>query len=172
MVGGAALPRDRRVSLTLRKVRGFACNCEYPESCDSQSAPLQPTRLALKQQCQPQPQRLPLPQQQPPQQQQPQAALPTPLLHLVDATANGVRVSKAVPGITSNQDSASSALEHTHVVQVYDAIAQHFSATRCGCWVDAHPGNLHWWGSSCSTCGRLTADVFSRGSLLHSARCS
>lgn len=37
LVGGQVVPRGRRrVSLTFRKVRTGPCQCEYPESCDSQ----------------------------------------------------------------------------------------------------------------------------------------
>ncbi|KAL4441225.1 hypothetical protein ABPG77_011462 [Micractinium sp. CCAP 211/92] len=38
----------RRVSFTFRQVRGVPCDCAYPEHCDSQLAPLAPTRMALK----------------------------------------------------------------------------------------------------------------------------
>ncbi|GLC44949.1 hypothetical protein PLESTM_001668100 [Pleodorina starrii] len=46
LVGTELLPRSCRVSLTFRKVRGFACDCDYPDCCDSQQANLPPTRIS------------------------------------------------------------------------------------------------------------------------------
>ncbi|KAL0051627.1 hypothetical protein WJX82_010933 [Trebouxia sp. C0006] len=48
---GGLLPRaPRRMSFTFRKVRGYPCDCEWPEHCDSQQSKLPPTRMALKSQ--------------------------------------------------------------------------------------------------------------------------
>ncbi|GFR41729.1 hypothetical protein Agub_g2480, partial [Astrephomene gubernaculifera] len=47
VVGGQLLPRSRRLSLTFRKVRGYPCDCPYPDCCDSQQAVLPPTRISL-----------------------------------------------------------------------------------------------------------------------------
>lgn len=44
------IPRGaRRVSLTFREVRGYPCDCAYPQHCDSQQGELPPTRLAMLQ---------------------------------------------------------------------------------------------------------------------------
>lgn len=46
-INGVTLPRaTRRVSFTFRQVRGYACDCAYPEDCDSQLGCVPPTRLA------------------------------------------------------------------------------------------------------------------------------
>lgn len=46
-VNGQVVERcARRVSLTLRKIRGYPCDCEFPEYCDSQLGSIPPTRLA------------------------------------------------------------------------------------------------------------------------------
>jgi hypothetical protein len=50
-VNGTVIPRAaRRVSLTFRETRGYACTCHFPEYCDSQKGALPPTRLAQLQQ--------------------------------------------------------------------------------------------------------------------------
>ncbi|KAL0030888.1 hypothetical protein WJX77_011841 [Trebouxia sp. C0004] len=50
-VQGCLLPRaPRRTSFTFRKVRGYPCDCQWPEHCDSQQSKLPPTRMALKSQ--------------------------------------------------------------------------------------------------------------------------
>ncbi|KAA6429599.1 MAG: tRNA methyltransferase 9 [Trebouxia sp. A1-2] len=50
-VQGHLLPRaPRRTSFTFRKVRGYPCDCQWPEHCDSQQSQLPPTRMALKSQ--------------------------------------------------------------------------------------------------------------------------
>ncbi|BDA48090.1 probable alkylated DNA repair protein alkB homolog 8 [Coccomyxa sp. Obi] len=47
-IAGRRLPRaSRRVSFTFRKVRGFPCDCSWPECCDSQGGGMPPTRMAL-----------------------------------------------------------------------------------------------------------------------------
>ncbi|KAG2425074.1 hypothetical protein HXX76_013983 [Chlamydomonas incerta] len=56
VVEGESLVRGRRLSLTFRQARGFACDCAYPEFCDSQEGVLPPTRISLLRQPQPQPQ--------------------------------------------------------------------------------------------------------------------
>ncbi|GLI71013.1 hypothetical protein VaNZ11_016129, partial [Volvox africanus] len=50
LVGSQLLPRSRRVSLTFRKARGYPCECDYPDCCDSQQASLPPTRISQLQQ--------------------------------------------------------------------------------------------------------------------------
>jgi alkylated DNA repair protein alkB family protein 8 len=45
-INGTVLERQRRVSVTFRKIRGFPCNCSFPFCCDSQKAPLMPSRIA------------------------------------------------------------------------------------------------------------------------------
>ncbi|KAF8063012.1 ALKBH8 [Scenedesmus sp. PABB004] len=47
VVDDQQLPRAaRRVSLTFRKVRGFPCDCAFPDCCDSQACALPPTRIS------------------------------------------------------------------------------------------------------------------------------
>lgn len=46
LVNGMLLERQRRVSITFRKIRGFPCDCRFPFCCDSQKAPLVPSRIA------------------------------------------------------------------------------------------------------------------------------
>ena len=95
------------------QVRGFACDCAYPECCDSQAAPLPATRLALKQQGGGQ-------------------ALGGP----PESAVLGEREAAGSTGdsLCSSSDAALVQLEAEHVVKVYDAIAQHFSATRFAIW--------------------------------------
>ena len=45
-VNGELLERQRRVSVTFRKIRGYPCDCSFPFCCDSQKAPLMPSRIA------------------------------------------------------------------------------------------------------------------------------
>ncbi len=103
------------------QVRGFACDCSFPKCCDSQAAPLQPTRLALKQQV-----------------MQNGCWFSSAATGGSSSSSDGADVHgssngvgrEALPGVAAD-DKALRELESRHVVQVYDAIAQHFSATRC-----------------------------------------
>ena len=45
-VNGEILERTRRISVTFRQIRGFSCDCAFPFCCDSQKAPLMPSRIA------------------------------------------------------------------------------------------------------------------------------
>ena len=102
----------------MAQVRGFACDCSYPDSCDSQSAPLPVTRLAEK------------------------LKLDSPLsvpkgLHPKDALSRNPThkdVNDSIYTQLTRNSSKNTAgpvdLESRHVVDVYDAIASHFSATR------------------------------------------
>ncbi len=128
------------------QVRGYACDCSYPSCCDSQAAPLPPTRLALAQ------------QQGQGQDGDPadgrQASHPAPKSidmiiernghedgdedggsgsgsGSVTISTSGSSSGSGLPAkAASNSDAHFKKLEQEHVVQVYDAIAQHFSATR------------------------------------------
>lgn len=98
----------------MAQVRGFACVCSYPDSCDSQSAPLPVTRLAEK-----------------------LIKLDTPLSVPNDASSRNSTQKEVKDSIYTQLtiNSAKNAagpvdLESRHVVDVYDAIASHFSATR------------------------------------------
>lgn len=123
-----------------QQVRRTPCDCAYPEHCDSQLAPLAPTRLALKQlelesQQQQQPQRA---EQQHGSQQQPAGA--------AGAAEQGIeqpqqqpqqhQPQQAQPGEPQQPvaESQLAALEARYVHAVYDAIAPHFAATRFAVW--------------------------------------
>lgn len=107
------------------QVRGFACDCAYPDCCDSQSAPLVPTRLAQ--------------QQQQKQQQKHQHSVLSPSLAASTRTLCSAASQNGAASVANGSGDAGGApapesalkdLEQQHVVQVYDAIANHFSATR------------------------------------------
>ncbi|GAX81302.1 hypothetical protein CEUSTIGMA_g8733.t1 [Chlamydomonas eustigma] len=139
MFHGQSLERQRRVSLTLRKVRGYACDCDYPKCCDSQEAPLVPTRLATKIST--------------------VSSVNMSTDHNNRAADLSAEHSNALcseyaslgdkdrnlpagsctrhPSVIATEIASEAALkqlELDHVVDVYDAIAQHFSATRFAIW--------------------------------------
>mmetsp|Transcript_7559 Transcript_7559/g.21444 ORF Transcript_7559/g.21444 Transcript_7559/m.21444 type:complete len:648 (+) Transcript_7559:194-2137(+) len=135
------IPRaERRVSFTFRKARGFPCDCDHPAHCDSQGSQLPPTRMALKLG----------------DTIDGSAALP----EVLPTGGGGVEETLAVQGPVAGTANASSsqgptgnavleALEATHVHQVYDAIAPHFSSTRVAVWPEVRrfidrlePGSL------------------------------
>ena len=111
LVDGQVVPRARRVSLTFRAVRHTTepCSCAFPLHCDSQFAPIPPSRKDWE------------------------AAEGTG-----EDTCRGERVQGAgpipPPSHECGAEQESPEIERTHVHQVYDAIAAHFSATRYKPW--------------------------------------
>lgn len=108
--------------LLLPQVRGHPCDCQYPQYCDSQLGALPPTRIAQIQQ-----------QQQ--QQDDTSSTSVAQQQQTPSTAANGI--SEPTAGSSSNQEDAdalAAAMEAVHVVQVYDAIAGHFSSTRFAVW--------------------------------------
>lgn len=145
------------LSFACLQVRRAPCACQWPEHCDSQLAPLAPTRAALK--------RMALEQQQPTQQQpqaQGQAEQQQAAASREDASAgNGCCTSAPTqqqqqqqqachagcsdapsPGAAPSDGSPAgeggdrqlAALEAQYVHRVYDAIAPHFASTRFAVW--------------------------------------
>ena len=94
------------------QVRGFPCDCSFADNCDSQSAPLPTTRLAEK-----------------------QIRNEVPKFHdkssdsSEDTSSDACNLKSNSSFPTYSRDSLKE-LESRHVVDVYDAIASHFSATR------------------------------------------
>lgn len=117
-------------------MRGFPCECRFPESCDSQGSQLPPTRAAARRQEQGQEQvQGPQPEEQ--QQQQGQARQPE---QQQQQQVNGKEERRQEPpgsaGVPGGEEAAGPVvrrLEDLHVNEVYNAIAPHFSATRCAC---------------------------------------
>ncbi|PSC72219.1 alkylated DNA repair alkB-like protein 8 [Micractinium conductrix] len=141
--GGAgeaeAVPRaPRRVSLTFRQVRGFPCDCSFPAYCDSQLAPLAPTRLALARMALKAPEggvaaaaagrEGPAAEQQ--QQQGRQEEQQQAQQHSDGDDAVLAAAAAADPAL----DRQLAALEAQHVHAVYNAIAPHFASTRFAVW--------------------------------------
>ena len=128
----APAERSCRVSITFRKVcfqwhqcikyvlkkcfifqvRGYACDCSFPDSCDSQSAPLPTTRLAEKQN----------------RNEATKFQDKSSESSLDDNSSNGCNLKP--DSFPSHSIDSLKELESRHVVDVYDAIASHFSATR------------------------------------------
>lgn len=110
VAGRGAVPRgERRVSFTLRRVRrsGDACTCPFPAQCDSQGGGLPPTRASLA--------------------SRNGGRGATGTVESLDAPEGAAPHPASPPWpCTSWAD-----LETRHVANVYDAIASHFSATRC-----------------------------------------
>lgn len=154
IVDGVAVPREPfRTSFTFRQARGFACDCEYPAMCDSQASTLPPTRKLQLLQAQGDTAAAPglrhpsdatssaaaaADVDLPAQRQMPAggagaggAAEATGCL-----AAGACSACVASSGGGGAQDSAEGdaqlqRLEQDYVHRVYDAIAPHFSATRC-----------------------------------------
>jgi hypothetical protein len=154
LLGNEERERTRRLSVTFRKarplaqqaccaslnqykviffilqVRGFACDCSFPRCCDSQSAPLMPSRLATIQKMS---EKLIL-------------VSPQGCSSMDQEAVDGEAASNSGPpanmtspppppppvaGLVQADDEAVlRKLEADHVVAVYDAIAPHFSSTR------------------------------------------
>lgn len=147
VVNGAAVPREPfRTSFTFRQARGFACDCDYPAMCDSQASTLPPTRKLQLLQAQ--------------AAAAPAAATPATAAAAVASSAQqqtpagcaGAGGAADVSGTCLASDACGACiassdsggaqesaeadvllrrLEQDHVHRVYDAIAPHFSATRC-----------------------------------------
>lgn len=136
------MPREPfRTSFTFRQARGRPCDCAYPDTCDSQASPLPPTRkLQLLQAEGRDPAAA---------SDTPAAAAPSDRGHSGAAVpcgeATAVYTSPAsdacgacmlgpdgsMSGRREQGDAQLRMLEQEHVHRVYDAIAPHFSATRC-----------------------------------------
>lgn len=151
----APLLHPRLATLVHTQVRGFACDCTWPDACDSQSGGAPPTRLAML--------RLQQEEQQQGQEQeggqaqgasssgtgqgsaaaQGQGQGPCSAAHSNGHTTEGQQQGAGPAGAGKGQSTGAPAaaglagggttleeLEAEHVVAVYDAIAQHFSSTR------------------------------------------
>jgi alkylated DNA repair protein alkB family protein 8 len=114
-------------------VRGFPCDCDYPEHCNSQQAPLPLTRLALLKQAQ-QAERA----DQAAAQHHGCAAAGNDKLSAAAERGDG-ELSPSSPNPTHARlcppaEASLQHLEDLHVNAVYNAIAPHFSATRFAVW--------------------------------------
>jgi hypothetical protein len=141
IVAGETVLRQRRTSFTFRKARGFSCTCAYPDVCDCQSSAVPPTRKL---------QQLQRGAHAPSSDQhragkrrdsdtrlqarcasveRPDGSdqLCMPPAQAQRDQAHGAQVNSP----SQDTDSRLAQLEHVHVHRVYDAIAPHFSATRC-----------------------------------------
>jgi len=126
------------------QVRGFPCNCSYPQYCDSQLGTLPLTRLAQLQLQQ---------QQQEPAHEYPAAAAAAaaedsgsaahsavrkctqpPELRIADEASRAACDSITVAEEDAAAEAAAKAMEGVHVHAVYDSIAGHFSSTRFAVW--------------------------------------
>lgn len=152
---GGILQRGRRVSLTMRQVRGRPCDCVWPECCDSRAGGAPPTRLAqLREQGQGQGDHAQAQGEVAGSQVQTQGPV---LLQECDSAVSALlpgapsKASTETPQPPSSATTSHSqpeaelvALEARHVNAVYDAIAPHFSATRFAIWpaVRAFMGRL------------------------------
>jgi hypothetical protein len=117
------------------QVRGFPCDCRFPESCDSQGSQLPPTRAAARRQEQGQQQgQVQGPQPEEQQQQQGQARQPEQQQQQVNGKEEQRQEPPGSAGVPGGEEAAGLVvrrLEDLHVNEVYNAIAPHFSATRC-----------------------------------------
>lgn len=148
-MAGQRVARGARTSLTFRKARGYACSCPYPDSCDSQDSTVPPTRALQRLQAA-------SADDSAVQQADCKCGMATGRCcgtQAADATGqqacahDGARsASSTMPivsggmcggaGASAEQQQLPGAqgspwLEAQHVHHVYDAIAPHFSATRC-----------------------------------------
>lgn len=123
---------------TCLQVRGFPCDCSFPAYCDSQLAPLAPTRLALARMALKAPEggvaaaaagrEGPAAEQQ--QQQGRQEEQQQAQQHSDGDDAVLAAAAAADPAL----DRQLAALEAQHVHAVYNAIAPHFASTRFAVW--------------------------------------
>eukprot|EP00803_Ostreobium_quekettii_P005720 evm.model.scf_27.9 EVM.evm.TU.scf_27.9 scf_27:65880-70787(-) len=143
-----------RISFTFRTARGFACDCSYPQYCDSQQGSQPPTRLALGLQgqvAQNDGTLDPVPQ---PQVEETRVAreccasgsedsaafrVAPARRELVDAGCQDLQhkingTSGTEKEICCMSDRHLLRLEEEYVHKVYDVIARHFSSTRFAVW--------------------------------------
>ncbi|KAL0038021.1 hypothetical protein WJX79_009793 [Trebouxia sp. C0005] len=119
-VQGHLLPRaPRRTSFTFRKVRGYPCDCQWPEHCDSQQSQLPPTRMALKSQ---------MPGTTSPGSQ------PSNLIEQCIKDEADAAHGKPSSGQHTSKEADLQRMEQEFVHDVYNAIAPHFSSTRFAIW--------------------------------------
>eukprot|EP00798_Chlamydomonas_sp_ICE-L_P028412 gene28412-31553_t len=130
--GSELMPRGKRLSMTLRTVRGFACDCQYPAECDSQASQLPPTRISLVQQQREQEEEEARGKLR--QQGEGHGDLEGNVSEHGSGTVQEPERGCSASHEEEEDESALQQLENDHVVAVYDAIAQHFSATRFAIW--------------------------------------
>eukprot|EP00743_Colponemidia_sp_Colp-15_P006292 GILK01006770.1.p1 GENE.GILK01006770.1~~GILK01006770.1.p1 ORF type:complete len:643 (+),score=105.48 GILK01006770.1:34-1962(+) len=108
MINGQIVPRSRRVSLTIRKIRGYPCSCAFPELCDSQSGHVESIN----------------------EETDTCYEIRNHESRLFDPSSELV----ADSGVDSEDQIVITEDERKHVHEVYDVIAPHFSHTRYKPW--------------------------------------